>query len=880
MCGIAGFYGFNNNQLIKKISQELKHRGPDGEGLYIDDQITLLNRRLAIIDIKGGNQPIYNEDKTVVVVYNGEIYNYQELRKELERKGHFFKTHSDTEIIAHGYEEWGEDCFDRFNGMFAIALYDKKNQLFLLARDHFGIKPLYYSLINHLPIKLIFSSEIKPIFYSGLIEKKANDKVIYRYLQYRVHDDNKETFFQGIYRLMPGEILKIKNQKLKIKNFTEIKEFLLNKQGIEKIEEKTIVRFKEELTKAIRCRLVSEVSVGTCLSGGLDSSTVVGIVNQLLKKKVNESVAVGENQKTFSAIFPDGTNNEEEYINCLIDYLETKIKNYKIYPKAEEFFQEIQDFIRTQEEPTISSGPYAQYKVMENAAKEVTVLLDGQGADEMMAGYLPYYFIYLNQLLTQFKKEKKVKALINLIKEIWGAKDIIIGFLTKKILERLKIKENLKMERLLNKDFLINFEKEDFLPINDNLKKRLVNDIFYHSLPALLRYEDKNTMRFSIEGRVPFLDINLINFLFSLSDEAIINNGWNKFILRQATKTLLPEKINQRRNKIGFTTPEYQWFMRMKNKIYQIFLSESFAKRKYFNQKEVLVAFQKFIQGKIDDTMIFWRLLNLELWLREFFDKKKKEEKTDYFLGKPNQGKKIIIEVNKEKNFRYPIKTNLFEKGDDFAEKIKKHFCEALMELKETKKLGNKNVFLVVSEKIVAISQGRSFFLWEIKPGFWAKLLSKFVSKTPFGIGLGSPWTMELAIKEVGLLKIFLATIISAITKPFGMKGWFYKIAGKEVAAIDGPTEYSLYPSNISAKLGPKEPEKAAEKIDQKIRNSFYQLINDVNFLGVVIIDANDLGQKVLGNTTGLENSLIEKIFQDNPMGQSDEQTPLVLVVS
>lgn len=222
MCGIAGFYGFRNDNLIKKISKQLAHRGPDGEGDYLSDKVSLLNRRLATIDIKRGDQPIFNEDRSNVVVYNGEIYNFWQLRKELERYGHLFKTESDTEVIVHSYEQWKDNCFDRFNGMFAIALYDIKNDKLVLARDHFGIKPLYFSLfsesrqqISHSSgfprarrghpksfetdvfdsHKLIFSSEIKPILESGLIKKKPNDKTIYRYLRYRVHDDQKETFF-------------------------------------------------------------------------------------------------------------------------------------------------------------------------------------------------------------------------------------------------------------------------------------------------------------------------------------------------------------------------------------------------------------------------------------------------------------------------------------------------------------------------------------------------------------------------------------------------------------------------------------------------------------------------------------------------------------
>jgi len=321
--------------------------------------------------------------------------------------------------------------------------------------------------------------------------------------------------------------------------------------------------------------------------------------------------------------------------------------------------------------------------------------------------------------------------------------------------------------------------------------------------------------------------------------------------------------------------------MRMKNKIYQIFLSESFVKRKYFNQPEVLKAFQSFIEGKVDDTMVFWRMLNLELWLRIFFDskpiKKLTHSKINIF-GEANEGKKLEVEVEGKKYLRYPVKTEVFKKGDNISDEIVTLLHGYIANNNETmRQCNNKKWFLIISEKIVAIAQGRSYFLWEIKPNFWAKLLSKYVTKTPYGIGLGSPWTMQLAIREIGVIWVIVAAIIAGITKPLGIKGVFYRIAGETVRSIDGPTEYSLYPSNVSAKLGPKDPQLVAKKIAEQVQNSKFKV---QNFLGVAIIDANDLGQKVLGNSTNISNEIIEDIFKDNPMGQADEQTPIVIVFS
>ena len=868
MCAIAGFYGFNNKDLLDSMSDMLFHRGPDGKGHYIDKNVSLINRRLAIIDIKLGDQPIYNEDKSIVIVFNGEIYNFRSLRKELEKKGHIFLTNSDTEVIIHGYEEWQDKCFDKLNGMFSIAIYDKKRKRLVLVRDHFGIKPLYYALLNN--NNLIFSSEIKPIFNSGLIKKAPNDKIIYRYLKYRIHDDNKETFFKDICKLLPGQILTIENSKLTIKNYSSLRDDLLKDKRNLSLNARRIKEFKDKLIKAVQYRLISEAPVGTCLSGGIDSSSVVLISNMLLKEKYTEAISLGRKQKTFSAIFPGSINNEEKYINEVVRKA-NNIKSFKINPKPEEFFNDIEDFIKTQEEPTISTGPYAQYKVMQEASKYVKVLLDGQGADEEMAGYLPYYFVYINQLIKQNKY-------FILIKEVLFSLDVFWPFIINKFKIIFKIKNKLNPKSLLNNEFAKKYVNEKFSPNNNNLKQRLVEDIFKNSLQSLLRYEDRNSMRFSIEGRVPFLDFNLLKYIFSLSDKAIINNGWNKYILRKAMVDILPYTTTKRRNKIGFTTPEDEWFLRMKNRIYTIFASKSFASRKYFNQSRILNAFQKYIEGKNDDTMVFWRMLNLELWLKIFFDSKNinekdKTKKIEKYTANP--GKNININVNKKTYLRYPIRTRLFKKGDDYSKIIADYVKNSISQLKIKQDIKNKKWFVCVSEKIIAISQGRSYFIWDIKTGFWANFLSKYVKKTPFGIGLGSSWTMQLAIQEVGLFKILFASIASLVTKPFGLKGVFYNIAGRKAASIDGPTEYSVYPSNVSAKLAPKDPQKVSVKIHQSIKKEG-NINND--FLGVVIIDANDLGQDVLGNSTDIKNNNIERIFSDNPMGQSNEQTPLIIV--
>jgi asparagine synthase (glutamine-hydrolysing) len=417
----------------------------------------------------------------------------------------------------------------------------------------------------------------------------------------------------------------------------------------------------------------------------------------------------------------------------------------------------------------------------------------------------------------------------------------------------------------------------------DNLKLRLIEDTFSNSLPSLLRYEDKNTMRFSLEGRVPFLDKDVVKFLFALDDESIIKAGWNKRILRDATEGLLPGMINRRRNKIGFTTPEHEWFMRLKNRFYGIFLSESFANRPYFNQQEIAKAFEGFIKGKNDsNSLLFWRFLNVELWLREFFDEKVEEkpkrEKSDL---ESNQDKQLDITVGDQTFRRYPLRTKKVNAEDNlqsFVTERLQQFFAALSADKQHAEYKNHDWYLLISEKIVAITQGRSYFVWDIEPGWWARFLSARVTKTPYGIGLGSPWTMQLAIQEVGLAKILYASIGGVIGKVFGRRGTFYNLVGSDIRAIDGPTEYSVYPSNVSAKLAPKDPDKVSQQLSAAIRKALPSDITE-HFKGVVVIDSNDIGRNVLGQNTDQSEKLFEDIFGDNPLGQSDEQTPLSVVV-
>ncbi|HSE61389.1 MAG TPA: asparagine synthase (glutamine-hydrolyzing) [Candidatus Saccharimonadales bacterium] len=873
MCGIAGYFGYSDDkQLLKTMNAAQAHRGPDGPGYFTDGPVGFAHLRLAIIDRAHGMQPITDASGNYTVIYNGEIYNYLSLKKELEDAGRTFKTESDTEVIVEGFAAWGADIFDKLNGMFAVAIWDKSKSQLILARDHFGIKPLYIARDGK---NLLFASEIKALLATKKIETSPNDRLIYRYLRFRIHEDSAETFFTGIEKLMPGEMMVVDKNGATRSQFTTFVDDLA-KQGnkTQPYTQSITDEYAKRLTESVRMRLMSEVPVGTCLSGGLDSSAIMLTINKLLNEKDAATQSVGALQNTFSAVFPGSINDEEKYIDAVLAQAKGKVAEHKIYPTADTFATDLEDFIRTQEEPTISTGPYAQYKVMEEAAKHVTVLLDGQGADEMLAGYYPYYFVYLRQL-------KRQGRYLKMMGEMLRSTDVLFRFLRFRLYDKLNFRKRVGISELLNSTFKQTHSAETFAPVPDDLKKRFIEDLFHNSLPALLRYEDKNTMRFSLEGRVPFLDKETVTFLFGLSDEAIIRGSWNKRILRDATKGLLPEAVRARRNKIGFTTPEVEWFKRLKTRFYGIFLSESFANRPYFNQQAVLSAFEGHIKGRnTTDTMIFWRMLNVELWLREFFDEKAPEqpvhEKTDL---EPNKEKQLDLVANGKTYRRYPLRTKMVAATDELAPFVAdrlKDFFQTL-QASDHKAYMQKDWRLFISEKVVAITQGRSYFIWDIKPGFWARTLSKFVVKTPYGIGLGSPWTMQLAIEEAGLTRILFASVGGAVGKVLGKKGVFYELAGANVRAIDGPTEYSVYPSNVSAKLPPKDPTKVAAQLDAAIRDVLPAEAVE-HFKGVVVIDANDLGRNVLGHNTDHHPADLEAVFADNPLGQGSEQTPLCVV--
>jgi asparagine synthase (glutamine-hydrolysing) len=863
MCGIAGFWGPPDPALLQAMNACIRHRGPDGDGFLATPSASLGMRRLAIIDIEGGDQPIGSEDGRVQCVYNGEVYNYRELRTELQGAGHRFRTRSDTEVIVHAYEEWGPECFARFNGMWGVAILDDREagSKLILARDHFGIKPLYYARSGD---RLLWASEVKSLFQDRALATAPSGQRIHDYLAAGFHDHVPDTFFEGVRQLAAATYAVVDGSGISEHRYWTPE---LSDAGSSDPEE-----FRALFEKAVERRLVAEVPVGTCLSGGLDSSTIVCFMSDLLQKRVPDAASMGDHLKTFSAVFDGDPIDERRYIDVVL--AATGAESHLVRPQAVEFLEEVGEVVWHQEEPMVSTGPYAQWCVMRKAHEEVTVLLDGQGGDELLAGYVPYQFVYLRELLARHDYGR-------FLAEAWAARDVLWPLLRRRLGERGR---RFPSARLIRPQFRASVEPARDPRIRDNLKRRLLQDLTTFSLPSLLRYEDRNSMAFSIESRVPYLDQELVEWILRLPPRALIDGGWSRDILRRGLKGTLPDEIRLRRWKVGFTTPEFRWLRAERAWIQGLLRSPLFCSRPYWDGLGVADSFDAICEDRLEEHPFIWRTVNLEVWLRTFFGPAggtltgHRPEPALTRLGdegavalagtpeaaaalrdfRPNPGHHLFQQDPGGGIYaRAPLKSRKVAPGDDLAESLAgalgKHRVEA-------------GDLLAISEKAVAVSQGRSLPVSEIHPGRAARLLSQFVRRSPVGIGIAMPETMQLAIEEVGLPRILLAAATSAGGRLVGRSGDFYRVAGPRVAAIDGPTPYTIPPSNTHAKRAPADPDGVARGLAARFGCQ------------VAVVDANDIGVVVLGASEGVDPALVRNLFRDNPLGQKSEQTPFALL--
>jgi len=611
MCGICGIINLKKQSVLESqlhpMMKAMKHRGPDDEGTFTDNSIALGFVRLSIIDLsQAGHQPMLSEDGNYAMVFNGEIYNYIEIREQLKVLGHTFKTKTDSEVLLKSYLQWGSDCMHRFNGMWAFAIYDRKNKSLFAARDRYGVKPFYYFSDGD---RFIFASEIPSILSVLKNKPNANKQVIFDYLVFNRTDQTESTFFEGIIKLQHGCCLTIKKNQISIDKWYDLRANL-------KAPFTHIDQFRELLSSSIGLRLRGDVPVGVCLSGGIDSSSIVS----LLLRDFNKT-----DLNTFSAVYTKGqTGDETEFINEYKPLLENM---FFTTPDALSLENDLVQFIRAHGEPLPSTSPYAQYRVMKLAKGKVVVTLDGQGADEELAGYHYFFGFYFKDLFKSFQWN----TLFNEMKEYWKTHGSTYGFKTfaffmlpKAI--RAKLRTNKKS--YLDKTFIKKYIKSNTITGNlyssDSLNKSLL-DHFEFKLEHLLKWSDRNSMYFSIESRAPFLDYRIVERTHATSSSFKIQNGKTKFILRESLKEYLPKKILFRKDKVGFSTPDNEWF---RNESFSILIkniihSKSFSQRGIFDPIKVDNLFQKHLEKKINISNDIWKWINLELWFQEFIDDKK-----------------------------------------------------------------------------------------------------------------------------------------------------------------------------------------------------------------------------------------------------------------
>ena len=594
MCGISGVINKNNKSveelLIHQMTNIIAHRGPDSSGSYLYKNIAFGHRRLSILDLSSsGHQPMkYLDD--LVITYNGEIYNFIEIREELIQKGYIFDSNSDTEVILKAYHFWGKTCVNYFNGMWSFSIIDIKQKIVFCSRDRFGVKPFYYIENNDL---FAFGSEISQLL-TFLPNKILNKKVALDYLISGIEECSNETFFKDIYLLKGGHnlVFDLQTNSYEIERYYNLK---LSDQKNTSVDD-----YIQELKRSITLRLRSDVKVGTCLSGGIDSSTISSFASKLYQNSNEKFMAIHAKSSEYKT-------DESEFAKIV-----SKISNINlnfVEPSYSDFKSNIQSIIKIQQEPFGSLSIIMQYFVFKKA-KELgcIVMLDGQGGDETLLGYERYY----PAIVKSKKGIAKLKALLQSSKNSrLSLLDTIkyqYYFSNYKLrLKRLKFKNAFYKSEILNE-----YESEELRIISESYNDISIlqkNEIESSQLPHLLKYEDRNSMANSIESRLPFLDYKLVELSLNTNNSLKIKDGWTKFILRKAAETILPKEIVWRKTKLGFNAPEKTWTKEFENEMI-----------KEIEQSEILNNFIHFkkLYFKNLDLRTKWRLYNFSVWEKEF----------------------------------------------------------------------------------------------------------------------------------------------------------------------------------------------------------------------------------------------------------------------
>ncbi|MEW4922382.1 asparagine synthase (glutamine-hydrolyzing) [Algibacter sp. 2305UL17-15] len=598
MCGISGIINKSKNKVsesdLKSMNDLIIHRGPDAEGYYYNERIGFGHRRLSILDLsKLGDQPMEYSDLTIT--YNGEVYNYIEIREELREKGYVFKSETDTEVILAAYQEWGENCVQYFNGMWAFAIHDRKKNIVFLSRDRFGIKPLYY---HNNQKAFYFGSEIKQLLYFNP-NPKVNKQILFDYIYLTYHHHTNHTFFQDIESLEPSHnlICNLEDSTIIIKRYYHLETNLLYKRI--KFDQ-ALSEYKTLIKRSIDLRLRSDVKVGTCLSGGMDSSFIAASASPIYKEKCNER---------FTAITAKSIEKKTDESGFAQMVVERHDLDWNItQPNKEDFFNFVEDVIKIQEEPFGSPSIIMQYFVMKKAKEaKCIVLLDGQGGDETLLGYDRYYATYINEQ----------QGFINKVRALWSVsrnsklslKDVLLYnlYFNNVLIRKYRQLKRHNYIKPAYKKYFNNVFLKKLSNYNSSVSKLQHSEITKIQLQKLLKYEDRNSMSQSIETRVPFIDHNVVELAISIPFEFKMVDGWSKYILRKASEDILPEKIVWRKNKFGFEAPQDKW------------LSDKEYFLKIIKESQFLASFIDFekITKKVDNNTL-WKLFNIAVWADKF----------------------------------------------------------------------------------------------------------------------------------------------------------------------------------------------------------------------------------------------------------------------
>tara|TARA_Y100000031_G_scaffold157149_1_gene216775 strand:+ start:5170 stop:7032 length:1863 start_codon:yes stop_codon:yes gene_type:complete len=614
MCGITGYVGFGNKEILEKMNKALIRRGPDDQGFFVEDKIGLAHRRLSIIDLKTGDQPMANEDGTIWLIFNGEIYNFVGLREDLKKKGHQFKTESDTEVIVHLYEEKGEDFLKELNGMFALALWDKRKKKLILGRDRLGQKPLYYSLVND---NLIFGSELKALFEYPLIKKEIDFNSLNKYLIYE-YVPSPQTIIKDVRKLEPGHILIYQDRQVKKYPYWQIKFNQLEKS------QDHFAKFESLLEDAVKKRLIADVPLGVLLSGGIDSSTISYFAQKNSSKKI----------KTFSIGFTDKSFDESTYAHQVAKFLKTE--HYYKDCTPNDLLDLVNDIAEINAEPLADASIIPTYLLSKFTRQKVTVALGGDGGDELLAGYPTFQALKFAKLFRVLPRI--VRKTIQKTASYWPVSfdNISLDFKIKRLLSGYDYSPEIQNQIWLGsftplqnqKLFLpdianqIDFN-QSFSELNQFTQEvkdeSLENRLIYLYLKQYLTDDilvkaDRASMFASLEVRAPFLDYRLVEFVNSLPYHLKLKGWTTKYILKQVMKGKLPDNIINRPKK-GFGIPVAKWIRKeLKGLALELLEESKIKKQGIFNYPYIKQLLNEHFSGHRDNRKLIWTLMIFQMW--------------------------------------------------------------------------------------------------------------------------------------------------------------------------------------------------------------------------------------------------------------------------